>query len=546
MRLALVLGGAAVALVLCVPRAWAGNAVKRHRIDLDDLEVVALQHPHAARLLEQGESLVQGGQWRRAGDVFRQARAEAPHSALIARRYCQTLTVLGPRSEALKACDEMLRAGGSPLEQRALVGALMFGADRPTTDAVAQAKTLADNIVRRIPTQPWGYAANCDIAARIGDQRMFMHCVEDLERVAPGHYETVRAEAALAAQLGNWRWTLGLGWLAVGLVFVLALGQAVRRLMAFGGARRKAQATAAAMAALLGLLGTEAEAAEPASSASQSTVADAPHPSQRLSSFPLDENDPEKTVPTNEQRDRNPLHFGYWIMDAADIAGAAFKAKDYAKAVKFYRAIAKAVPDRSVAFSKICECYEAMHDREQALKWCSATLLLPGVTLGDYERYAKLALAKRGALTPDDVKDLEEVVTHLRKDGSKGTKLLAQRIECELGAHNSDVKRLEICVGALTKVDAKGTQTTYFKWALAVSKKDWSQAKQLLKSAEQNKMDPERLNGMRRVTDAAGVGRFKALLRDWRFAAAGTVLLLVGASLAFGGKVRKRRTLARA
>jgi tetratricopeptide (TPR) repeat protein len=536
-------------LTLGAHAARAAPPAVRHPIDVSELEVIEVQHPKAARLFEEGESLLHSGQLQRAREIFEQVHAQAPHSALAARRYCQVLTALGERQEAVRACNEMLRSGGSPLEQRAFVGALMANPEAPKAEEVAQAKMIADSAIRRVPSEPWGYAANCDIAARIGDERMFTVCVEDLEQVAPDHYETKRAEAALITELGNWKLRLGLGWLGVGLLCLLALVQGVRR--ALGGRAVRSSTAAAAVFCLFASLGAPARA-EPSASASSSAAASAQPsekgepevpsgPKQRLSQYRIDDNDPEKSVPTNEQRDHNPLHFGYFLMDLADAANEAFKAKDYAKAIKYYRAMAKAVPDRAVAFSKICECYELMGDRAQALKWCGVTVILPGVTLGDYERYARLALSKKGDLSPDDLKDLENVTKHLKKDESSAAKTLAQTIQCELGARNSDVPRLEGCVAELVKQKPNDAKTVYFQWALAVSKNDASAASDLLKKAEQVKMESARLSRMQRVTEATRKRRVTALLRDWRFLGGGAVLMLLGASIMIGTRMRRTR-----
>src|SRR4051812_45708366 len=67
----------------------------------------------------------------------------------------------------------------------------------------------------------------------------------------------------------------------------------------------------------------------------------------------IDEEHPERSVPTPEQALKNPLEMGYLVMDLVARAEAASQRGDHAAAVRYYAAIAKAVPERSVSYTKM-------------------------------------------------------------------------------------------------------------------------------------------------------------------------------------------------
>src|SRR5262249_27086776 len=115
--------------------------------------------------------------------------------------------------------------------------------------------------------------------------------------------------------------------------------------------------------------------------ASEATAAPPEHAMRpgSMSEWPVDDKDPLKTVPTPAQRDSEPLQFGYHLMDLADKAQDATKRGDHEAAAKFYEAMAKAVPDVSIAFAKMCESYEAAGQREKAITACGIALNKQGV-----------------------------------------------------------------------------------------------------------------------------------------------------------------------
>ena len=258
-----------------------------------------------------------------------------------------------------------------------------------------------------------------------------------------------------------------------------------------------------------------------------------------LSKWKIDDADPLKSVPTPQQRDGDPLQFGYHLMDLAEKGGVAVKKGDHRSAVKYFAALAKAVPDRSIAFTKMCTSYEALGDWEKAVEACRTALGLPGVTVADSTHFVRLVLAKRSALSPTEVEDVAAVITNLQSDES--TRRLANELQCELGVRIEDAKRLEECTTALAAVAPDDPRTISYRWALALTKKDFGQARTVIEHAKATTMPPEGIRQMEQATLAAEP-LWRKGLRDWRIPA-GLSGILVAAGLAFL-VVRRRSAMA--
>jgi tetratricopeptide (TPR) repeat protein len=255
-----------------------------------------------------------------------------------------------------------------------------------------------------------------------------------------------------------------------------------------------------------------------------------------LSKWHVDDADPMKSIPTDDQRDHDPLQFGYHLMDLAEKGGAAAKKGDHRSAVKYYAALAKAVPDRSIAFTKMCTSYEALGAWEKATEACRTALGLPGVTVADSSHFVRLMLTKRAKLTPAEVDDVTAVIDHLREDES--TRQLATDLQCEVGARIEDTQRLEECAAALAAVAPDDARTISYQWALALNRKDFAQARDVIAHAKNTAMPPQGIQHMEEVTRAAEPMWRKAL-RDWRVPA-GAAGVVAAAAIAL--VVSRRRS----
>jgi tetratricopeptide (TPR) repeat protein len=512
---------------------WAGAEEQPVRHWIDQHEVVRLSSmvPASLELLEQGEAYAMAGDTQRAYDAFHEAGAQARESSLIARRECQALTILGKRAEAIAACIRAIKGEASAMDMRAMVAALMSGSEPPLTGELAQAMRLARRARESMPQEPWGYAAECDIAERIADAQMLDRCIENLERVAPGHYETVRAVALARGHGLTWR--VGAGWAVIILWALGTLAHAAWRALRAPGARRRVAVSAVVLVAIAASTSfsrpahAEAMVEDPASK----------HKGM-LSDWPVDDKDPESSVPNDERKNRNPLQFGYWLMDLTFKASEASKKGDHAAAIAYYKALVKAVPDRSVSFTRLCESYEASGDWTDALETCATALTRPGVTISDYQHYFALALAKKGSLTSPEVETLDSVVQHLREDPAGKT--AGDDLECQLGVRLEDATRLERCTAALAASAPDSPRTISYEWALALKRGNAKEAAALLERARSTAMKPEGIEQMER-----GIASFEASRRRKLYA------WILGGAAAAGGAlwgllvlVRRRRTAA--
>lgn len=468
----------------------ADTAWDRYGFDSDDLSYLSKHDPEAAALLRQGESELGAGAPSAAAQSLGKAVARAPDSSLLARRYCQALTQLGKRTAALAACEQANRLNLTPLGLRALVRAQMSAA--PTPQELVLATQLATSAKRQMSDQPWGLAALADIAERTGDEDMLATSVTELEQIAPGHYETARARAALGTfRAPDWAWAT---WLGLALASFGTAGHAIWRKLARARSGRRVALPAAASLLLSAFVffGAANASAEPGAASAQQS-------SGGLSKWPVNDADPVKSLPTTEQRDRNPLEYGYHLMDLTDKADAAQKKGDWLSVAKYYEAVGVAVPDHAIGFRRSCDAYEKVGNAHKAVEMCRSALAGDGVELRDYTHFAKLMFERSDAFTPSDEQDMSDIVQHLKSEPRSLTAALD--IECQLAQRLDDVKRLETCVADVTKVTPNEPKLVVYQWAIAMKHEDYKQARQLIDVARQRGLKPDGIDLMARLTD---------------------------------------------
>jgi tetratricopeptide (TPR) repeat protein len=254
--------------------------------------------------------------------------------------------------------------------------------------------------------------------------------------------------------------------------------------------------------------------------------------------FAIDDTNPQASVPTPEQAMKKPLEMGYHIMLLSEKAEAATKAGDHVAAAQFWLAIGKAVPDRSLAFSKACREYEAIGDYKNAIQNCRAALGKGGVTVDDNLDFVSLLLEKKtGPLDATEIADIDAVSANLEQqllDPKQGP-VLAERIRCELGARLDDVRRLQSCTQKLAKLAPKDPQTLVFSWSLALRQGNLPQAENLLKRAKQNGLPQPALAKMETTLKAEYDRRspwWQRALRDPRVTLLAAALIALAATAA--------------
>jgi predicted Zn-dependent protease len=242
--------------------------------------------------------------------------------------------------------------------------------------------------------------------------------------------------------------------------------------------------------------------------------------------YPINEDDPESSVPDRKQRLSNPMEFGYLIQDLLEGAELARKAGDYQSVVRYNRAVVKAVPERAKSWSKLCEAYAWVNDHARASQACGTALSLPGVELQDYTRYVRETLLLPGKPTAATAAKLKDVLAHL--DRQPGVELDTAELRCEVGVATGDSRMLEGGAVVLTRLDPNNPKTVVYQWTLAMQRGQTEAAEHLLKRAKALKLPSENIERMEALT-ASGNGRrglWTGLVAVVFVAAAGGALVL--------------------
>lgn len=307
----------------------------------------------------------------------------------------------------------------------------------------------------------------------------------------------------------------------------IVLSLLLARLAGAADLARTAQGPGAEMAPM-----SEAPAPAPTAAAGSSPVL----PGQLSSKFGIDDARPEASIPDIRERNRNPLEFGYFLQDLLERAEQARKNKDYQGVIRYYRAVAKAVPESAKGWSKLCEAYDVVHDRERAIVACRYALDRPAVEVQDYVRYVHLIIGTTAELGAKDRKELGEVLEHLGKQ--EGTAIVASHLRCEVAVKLKDVAMMETCTGALAKLAPDDPKTTVFRWSLALMKGQTAEAERLLMYARATGVPSEGIERMESVTPSV---RRSSWLKTGIGAAAFIGLAALVAALVVA--IRRRRAL---
>jgi hypothetical protein len=261
--------------------------------------------------------------------------------------------------------------------------------------------------------------------------------------------------------------------------------------------------------------------------------------------FTIDDEDPERSVPDKAEALRRPLDMGYQLMLLSERAEAASARGDHLAAVKYWRAVAKAVPESALPFSKLCHEYAAAGDAKQALSRCRMALGLPGVTVDDNQLFVKLLLEQSEPLQPSDISDVTAISDHIEAQlkGEPG-QLAANRMRCQLASRLGDVKRLTACTLQLQRLAPDDAQTLVFAWSLAIKQGKLEHAEQLLARAQAAKLPASALERMSTALSEAYARRplWKRLLGSLPLMASMAVAMGLIA-LAARGFSRKRQRL---
>jgi hypothetical protein len=245
--------------------------------------------------------------------------------------------------------------------------------------------------------------------------------------------------------------------------------------------------------------------------------------------FSIDEGDPENSVPTPEQAMKNPLEMGYLMMDMIARAEAASQRGDHAAAARYYRAVAKAVPERATSFSKLCTAYRELGDLQSAVDACREALGKGGVTVDDHVQFVRTSLRLAGPLSAARVEELEAIIAHLSEQlgADHAGRVLAALLRCELATRLEDMERLQACTEDLTALAPADRRTIAFQYALALEQQDYQRAEQIVQAAEAAGVPARAVDEMVAHLEAARARRpkWERMFLDWRSLSALVLLL---------------------
>jgi hypothetical protein len=254
------------------------------------------------------------------------------------------------------------------------------------------------------------------------------------------------------------------------------------------------------------------------------------HP-DRISDWAIDNEHPENSVPTQEMIKKDPLEMAYWLMDLTAKAQAAVKRGDHAAAVRYFGAMAKAVPDRAVSYSKLCTEYRALGDMPNALLNCAAAISVPGAQPDDYTQYIGLVLAKPGKVLGDkDVAALNIAVKRLRSMPQAAD--FVNENECAVGVRTDNVDMLAECAPALVAKTPDDPLTLMAQWSLARHQADTATLRAIIDRAKAAHLPPDQITRLEEELAATGPAEMRkavlgAVLIACLVAALGSLLVLL-------------------
>lgn len=211
--------------------------------------------------------------------------------------------------------------------------------------------------------------------------------------------------------------------------------------------------------------------------------------------FAIDDANPVASVPSMEEANANPVDYGNLINGLIERGNAAVKRGDHEAAARYFLALARATPDGSLAFRRLCEAYRAAGKHSEAVQACDQALTRNGVTLDDYVQLVQLIVTQPNELSAERVARVDQVIEHLA--AQSGTpRALVPDLQCRLGARILDATRLQACTDALRRLDYPAASMSTYVWALAVLHNDKAEAQRQLELARAAGVDSSTLAGM--------------------------------------------------
>lgn len=243
-------------------------------------------------------------------------------------------------------------------------------------------------------------------------------------------------------------------------------------------------------------------------------------PNDGRSPWAIDPKNPIGSLPPSSEAKKNPLGYGYMLMELADHAEREEKKRNWAAARPFHEAIIKGAPGRAVGYQKVCEMDRKLEDYPAALDSCFAVLSREGVELRDFIFYVKVVTMAPTNLGSKYRDKALNAMDHFEKKHP----VEAMMGRCMLGVAFADQAMLELCVPSLLESEEKSGKASFdtatFAWSLDMMKENWSEAQSWLDRAGELSETPKQkaqLASMQQLlseqVDSASSDRWKLMRR---------------------------------
>jgi tetratricopeptide (TPR) repeat protein len=213
--------------------------------------------------------------------------------------------------------------------------------------------------------------------------------------------------------------------------------------------------------------------------------------------FVIDDANPSRSIPGAAERDAAPIDFAYFLMTLGEKAEAAEKRGEHAQRIGYLRALAAAVPNRSIGFSRLCAAYEDAKEYAEAEQSCGAAITLPGAELDDFARYVRVVFAQERDLSPALVERLKEVAAHVRHEAPSSP--VSIDLECQLAVRIKDAVRYRTCSEALQSLPENDVKRVSYSWSWAMAQQDYDEAGALIQRAQASALPVDLIERMERV-----------------------------------------------
>jgi tetratricopeptide (TPR) repeat protein len=132
----------------------------------------------------------------------------------------------------------------------------------------------------------------------------------------------------------------------------------------------------------------------------------------------VNDDNPTASIPSEEERFKNPLEFGYFMQDLLARGEYHLALGDWNKVVKYYEAVATAVPDSWIGFNRLCLAYGQLGKHELAAANCGKAVSLPRARVLDHIRLIENTL-QSSRFTQREIDSVESSLHHLREHIAK-------------------------------------------------------------------------------------------------------------------------------